>query len=166
MPMASGFHHAKSSWFAISAWTHQAHQPRRCVCGHVPVFAGLLTKVAVACLEIFTSGSANQPLGDAHDPPKVSPPTPTVRTKRAFRSAPVVLVRGVRMPACAETGTSIVMQHGLPRLSSRGYSQPGGPSPAGRSGASAQMPAGWEHHRAGAALAGLAGALARGRAWR
>jgi hypothetical protein len=79
----------------------------------------------VACLELFPSGSANQPLGDAHDPPKVSPPTPAVRTKRAFRSAPVVLVRGVRMPACAETGTSIVMQHGLPGLSSHGHSQPG-----------------------------------------
>jgi hypothetical protein len=82
-------------------------------------------KVAVACLEIFTSRSANQPLEDAHDPPVVSPPTLAVGTKRAIRSAPVVLVRGVRMPAYAETGASVVMQHGLPKLSSPGFSPPG-----------------------------------------
>ncbi len=51
---------------------------------------------------------ANQPFDDAHYLPEASPPTPAVRTKRALRSAPVVLVRGVRMPAYAETGASIV----------------------------------------------------------
>ena len=71
------------------------------------------TKVAVACLESFTSGSADHPLDDAHNLPEVPPPTPAVRTERALRSAPVVLVRGVRMPAFAETGTSIVMKHSL-----------------------------------------------------
>jgi hypothetical protein len=79
----------------------------------------------VACLEIFTSRSADQPPEDAHDPPVVWPPTPAVRTKRAIRSAPVVLVRGVRMPAYAETGASVVMQHGLPKLPSPGYGPPG-----------------------------------------
>jgi hypothetical protein len=71
------------------------------------------TKVAVACLEIFTSGSASQPLDDAHNLPEIPSPTPAVRTERALRSAPVVLVRGVRMPAYAEAGTSIVMKHSL-----------------------------------------------------
>jgi hypothetical protein len=69
------------------------------------------TKVAVAWLESFTSGSANHPLDDAHNLPDVPPPTPAVRTERALRSAPVVLVRGVRMPAYADTGTSIVVKH-------------------------------------------------------
>jgi hypothetical protein len=69
----------------------------------------------VACLDIFTSGSANQPFEGAPDPPEVSPPTPAVRAERALRSAPVVLVRGVRMPAFAETGASLVSQHGLPK---------------------------------------------------
>lgn len=78
------------------------------------------TKVAVACLEIFTSGSANQPLDDAHDRPEASPPTPAVRTKRALRSAPVVPVRGVRMPAYAETGASMVMEHSQRMLPVRG----------------------------------------------
>jgi hypothetical protein len=67
----------------------------------------------VARLEIFTSGSANQPLDDAHDPPGAWPPTRAVRTKRALRSAPVVLVRGVRVPAFAETGASLFIEHGL-----------------------------------------------------
>ena len=53
--------------------------------------------------------SANQPLDDAHYRPGAAPPAPAVRTKRALRSAPVVLVRGVRMPAYAEAGASIVM---------------------------------------------------------
>ena len=61
----------------------------------------------MACLEIFTSGSANQPLDDAHDLPETWSPTRAVRTKRALRSAPVVLVRGVRVPAYTETGASI-----------------------------------------------------------
>jgi hypothetical protein len=63
----------------------------------------------MACLEIFTSGPANQPLDDTHDLPEAWPPTRAVRTKRALRSAPVVLVRGVRMPAYAETGASILV---------------------------------------------------------
>ena len=71
------------------------------------MFAGLLTKVTMACLEIFTSGPVNQPLDDTHDLPEAWPPTRAVRTKRALRSAPVVLVRSVRMPAYAGTGTSI-----------------------------------------------------------
>jgi hypothetical protein len=75
--------------------------------------ANCFTKVAVARLEIFTSGSANQPLDDAHDPPGAWPPTRAVRTKRALRSAPVVLVRGVRVPAFAETGASLFIEHGL-----------------------------------------------------
>jgi hypothetical protein len=74
------------------------------------------TKVAVAWLEIFTSGSANQPHDDAHDLPEAWPPTPAARTKRALRSAPVVPVRGVRMPAYAKTGASTVMWHGLRML--------------------------------------------------
>ena len=65
-------------------------------------------KAAAACLEILMSESANQPLDDAYDPPGASPPTATVGTKRALRSAPVMLVRGVRMPAYAETGASFV----------------------------------------------------------
>ena len=69
--------------------------------------------MAAAVLEIFTSGSANQPLDDAHDLPEAWPPTPAVRTKRALRSAPVVLMRGVRMPTYAETGASIVIWHSL-----------------------------------------------------
>jgi len=60
----------------------------------------------MACLEIFTSGSVNQPLDDAPDLPETWPPTRTVRTNRALRSAPVVLVRGVRMPAYTETSAS------------------------------------------------------------
>ena len=59
-------------------------------------------------LELFPSGSADQPLDDARDPPALSPPAPAVRTKRALSPAPVVLVRGVRMPAYADTGVSIV----------------------------------------------------------
>ena len=65
------------------------------------------TKAAVACLEIFTSWSANQALDDAHDLPKAWPPTRAIQTKRALRSAPVVLMRGVGMPAFAETGASL-----------------------------------------------------------
>jgi hypothetical protein len=53
--------------------------------------------------------SANQLLDDAHYLPEAAPPAPAVRTKRALRSAPVVLVRGVGMPAYAEAGASIVM---------------------------------------------------------
>lgn len=78
-----------------------------------------ITKVAVACLEIFTSGSADQPPDDAQDLPEAWPPTPAVRAKRALRSAPVVLVRGVRMPAYAETGASIAIQHSLKMLPAR-----------------------------------------------
>ena len=52
--------------------------------------------------------SANQPLDDSHYLPEAAPPTSAVRAKRALRSAPVVLVRGVGMPAFAETGASIV----------------------------------------------------------
>lgn len=79
-----------------AAHAGQAHQPRRCA------------RAAVAWLEIFTAGSANQPLEDAHDPPGASPVTLAVRAKRALRSAPVVLVRGVRMPAYAKTDASII----------------------------------------------------------
>jgi hypothetical protein len=58
---------------------------------------------------IFASEPANQAPEDAHDVPEVWPPTPAVRAKRAFCSAPVVLVRGVRMPADAESGASIAL---------------------------------------------------------
>ena len=51
---------------------------------------------------------ANQPLDDAHYLPEASPPASAVRAKRALRSAPVVLVRSVRMPANAEACASIV----------------------------------------------------------
>jgi hypothetical protein len=61
----------------------------------------------MACLEIFTSGSVNQPLDDARDLPETWPPTRAIRTKRALRSAPVVPVRGVRMPAYAEADAPI-----------------------------------------------------------
>jgi len=57
-------------------------------------------------LEILGSGPVAQPLDDAHDLPGASPPAGAVRAKRALRSAPVVLVRGVRMPAHAETVAS------------------------------------------------------------
>jgi len=67
----------------------------------------------VACLEIFTSGSADKPLHDAHDLPGAWPPAWAVRAERALRSAPVVLVRGVRVPAFAETGASLFIEHGL-----------------------------------------------------
>jgi hypothetical protein len=87
----------------------QVHQPRRCVGAYAGVRRVSFTKVAVACLEVFTPGSANQPLDDAPDRPETSPPTQAVRTKRALRSAPVVAVRGARMPAFAETGASIVL---------------------------------------------------------
>jgi len=63
--------------------------------------------VAVACLEIFTPGPADQPLDDAHDLREASPPTRAVRTKRALGSAPVVPVRGVGMPAYAKTRASV-----------------------------------------------------------
>jgi len=59
---------------------------------------------------------ANQSLDDAHYRPDAAPPTPAVRTKRTLRSAPVVLVRGVRMPAYTETGASIVTSHRLNML--------------------------------------------------
>ena len=68
--------------------------------------------LAVAWLNFFMAGPANQPLDDAPDLPEASPPTGAVRAKRALRSAPVVLVRGVRMPAYAETGASVI-EHGL-----------------------------------------------------
>ena len=71
--------------------------------------------LAAAWLDILTSGPANQPLDDAPDLPEASPPTGAVRAKRALRSAPVVLVRGIRMPACAETGASVI-EHGLRML--------------------------------------------------
>lgn len=61
------------------------------------------------CLEIFMSGSADQCFDDAHDLPEISLPTLTVRTQRALGSAPVVLMRVVRMPAFAEAGASIVL---------------------------------------------------------
>src|SRR5215469_37630 len=70
-------------------------------------------KVDLECLSIFTSGPANQPLDGKHDLPAAWPPAAAVRTKRAFRAAPVVLVRGVRMPASAETGTPTFMSHRL-----------------------------------------------------
>ena len=59
---------------------------------------------------------ANQSLDAAHYLPEAAPPTPAVRTKRALRSAPVVLVRGVRMPAYTETGASMVTSHRLNML--------------------------------------------------
>src|SRR5215470_10221524 len=64
------------------------------------------------------SGSASQALDDADDLPAAPPPTWAVRAQRALRTAPVVLVRGVRMPAYAETGTSVVL-HGLRMLPMR-----------------------------------------------
>jgi hypothetical protein len=71
------------------------------------------TKVAVTCLKIFTSGSANQRLDNAHDLAEAWPPTRAVRAKRALRSVPVVLVRGVRVPAYTETGAPIFIVHSL-----------------------------------------------------
>jgi hypothetical protein len=84
-------------------------RPRSCV----GVRRVSFTKLAVASLEIFTSGLANQLFEGADDLPETWPPTRAVRTKRAFRSAPVVLVRGVRMPAHAETSASIFIEHSL-----------------------------------------------------
>jgi hypothetical protein len=74
-----------------------------------------VARLAVACLDIFTSGPTDQPLDDARDLPEASPPTGAVRAKRALRSAPVVLVRGIGMPAYAETGASVI-EHGLRML--------------------------------------------------
>jgi hypothetical protein len=51
----------------------------------------------------------SQPLDDAHYLPAAAPPAAAVGTKRALRSAPVVLVRGVGMPAYAEAGAAIAM---------------------------------------------------------
>ena len=66
------------------------------------------TKKALACLGIFRPGPANQLLDDAPDLSETWPPTRAVGTKRALRSAPVVLVRGVRMPTYAEAGAAVV----------------------------------------------------------
>jgi hypothetical protein len=65
---------------------------------------------------LLATRPANQSLDDVHYLPDAAPPTPTVRTKRALRSAPVVLVRGVRMPAYTETSESIVTSHRLNML--------------------------------------------------
>jgi len=73
-----------------------------------PFARSTFAKVAVACLEIFPSGSANQPLDDAHDLPEVSPPARAILAQRALRSAPIMPVRSVRVPAYAETGTSVI----------------------------------------------------------
>jgi hypothetical protein len=69
-------------------------------------------KIIYTASRAATPGSAYQPLDDTPDLPAASPPTRAVRAKRAFRSAPVVLVRSVRMPAYAETGASFVLWHG------------------------------------------------------
>ena len=74
----------------------------------------------MACLEVFTSGPANQASDGAHEMPEASPPTRAVRAKRALRSAPVMLVRGVWVPAYAETGASLVALHGVRMLPGRG----------------------------------------------
>lgn len=55
---------------------------------------------------------SNQRPDDAHDLPEAGPPTQAIRTKRAVRSAPVVPVRSVRMPAYAETDASFI-EHSL-----------------------------------------------------
>jgi hypothetical protein len=67
------------------------------------------TTKALACLGIFTPGPANQLVDDAPDLPETWPPTRAVGTKRALRSAPVVPVRGLRMPTYAETGASTLI---------------------------------------------------------
>jgi CBS domain-containing protein len=70
-----------------------------------------LPEIARPGLGILTAGLANHPRDGAHDLPEVSPPSPAVRAKRAFRAAPVMLVRSIRMPASAARGALIVMQH-------------------------------------------------------
>jgi hypothetical protein len=65
---------------------------------------------------LLATRPATQPSDDAHYLPEAPPPTSAVRTKRALRSAPVVLVRGIRMPAYAETGASIVTYHSVSML--------------------------------------------------
>lgn len=62
-------------------------------------------------LEVRTSWPAIQSQNGAHDLSETSPPTRAVRTERALRSAPVVLVRGVRMPAYAGAIASGVRGH-------------------------------------------------------
>jgi hypothetical protein len=75
---------------ATAARADQAHQPNDALAAMRWRSPGLLHEGSRSLpREIFTSGSANQPLDDTHDLPKVSPPTPTVRTKRALRSAPI-----------------------------------------------------------------------------
>src|SRR5215470_3133456 len=73
--------------------------------------ATVATTSEIGCLMIFTSRSPSQPIDDTDDLPDDWPPTSAVRTKRALRAAPVVLVCGVRMPAYAETGESTVSEH-------------------------------------------------------
>jgi len=70
------------------------------------------------------SRPANQSSDDAHYLPEASPPTPAVRAKRALRTAPVVLVRGVRVPAYTDTGPSIVTYHRLDMLPAIPYRTP------------------------------------------
>ena len=62
---------------------------------------------------------AGQPLEGAPHLCKAWPPTAAVRTTRALGSAPVMCVRGVRMPAYAETGGPIVRKHSLRMLPDR-----------------------------------------------
>jgi hypothetical protein len=101
---------AASAARVTAAHADQAHQPDDALAATRGVRRVSFMKVAVAGLEVFTPGPANQPLDDAHDLPGASPPpTRAVRTKRALCSAPVVLVRGVRMPAYAETGASFAI---------------------------------------------------------
>ena len=70
-----------------------------------------LRKAAAASLEISVPGPAAQPPDGPPDLPGVAPPTTAVRTKRALSSASVVLVRGVRMPAYAETSATFAGWH-------------------------------------------------------
>jgi hypothetical protein len=80
----------------------------------LPARMGRRGREPAACLEIFGSPSADEPLDDSYDRPEVWPPTPTVRTERALRSVPIVPMRFVRMTTFAEPGASVVL-HGLPK---------------------------------------------------
>jgi hypothetical protein len=94
------------------------------------------------CLPVFASGSANQAVDDTPDLPKIWPPTPAVRTQRALRSAPIVLMRFVGMPAFAEPGASDALQHELSQPSCPGSGPPRPGAAQVTLGASARIPTG------------------------
>jgi len=58
-----------------------------------------------------SAGTTGQSVDYPGDRPKRRSVTRAARTERAFRSAPVVLARGVRMPASAETVGSYIPEH-------------------------------------------------------